>query len=333
MQLGMVGLGRMGANMARRLLRAGHRVVAYDRDPAAAPRPRGGGRGAPPRRSTTLVARPRAGRAPSGSCCRRARRPRRRSRALGERLERGRRRRRRRQLLVQGRRAARAAASPRRESATSTSGRAAACSGLERGYSLMIGGDADAFAPARARASGRSRRGAARSPPTPGREGAAGHGGGGLPPLRPAGRRPLREDGPQRHRVRAHAGVRRGLRHPARRGGDGVPEELRYRIDLAEVAEVWRRGSVVSSWLLDLAAAALARGSRARRVHGARAGLRRGTLDGAGRGRGGGAGDRHLGRALRPLPLAARTTASGRSSSPPCAGSSAATRRPPEPKE
>jgi 6-phosphogluconate dehydrogenase len=40
--------------------------------------------------------------------------------------------------------------------------------------------------------------------------------------------------------------------------GDGVPEEVRYRIDLAEVAEVWRRGSVVSSWLLDLAAAALA---------------------------------------------------------------------------
>jgi 6-phosphogluconate dehydrogenase (decarboxylating) len=34
MQLGMVGLGRMGANMARRLLRAGHGVAAYDRDPA-----------------------------------------------------------------------------------------------------------------------------------------------------------------------------------------------------------------------------------------------------------------------------------------------------------
>jgi 6-phosphogluconate dehydrogenase len=40
--------------------------------------------------------------------------------------------------------------------------------------------------------------------------------------------------------------------------GEGVAEEIRYRIDLAEVAEVWRRGSVVSSWLLDLAAAALA---------------------------------------------------------------------------
>lgn len=34
MDLGMVGLGRMGANMTRRLLEAGHRVVAYDLDPA-----------------------------------------------------------------------------------------------------------------------------------------------------------------------------------------------------------------------------------------------------------------------------------------------------------
>ena len=35
MQLGMIGLGRMGANMARRLLRGGHQVVTYDRTPAA----------------------------------------------------------------------------------------------------------------------------------------------------------------------------------------------------------------------------------------------------------------------------------------------------------
>ena len=35
------------------------------------------------------------------------------------------------------------------------------------------------------------------------------------------------------------------------------PEHYQYEIDIAEVAEVWRRGSVVSSWLLDLAAAAL----------------------------------------------------------------------------
>jgi 6-phosphogluconate dehydrogenase len=37
-----------------------------------------------------------------------------------------------------------------------------------------------------------------------------------------------------------------------------VPENRRYKLDLADVAEVWRRGSVVSSWLLDLSAIALA---------------------------------------------------------------------------
>jgi 6-phosphogluconate dehydrogenase len=63
-----------------------------------------------------------------------------------------------------------------------------------------------------------------------------------------------------------HNGVEYGLMQAFAEGfdilrgaaGGEVPEELRYRIDLAEVAEVWRRGSVVSSWLLDLAAAALA---------------------------------------------------------------------------
>ena len=37
-----------------------------------------------------------------------------------------------------------------------------------------------------------------------------------------------------------------------------VPENRRYKLDLADIAEVWRRGSVVSSWLLDLSAIALA---------------------------------------------------------------------------
>jgi 6-phosphogluconate dehydrogenase len=40
--------------------------------------------------------------------------------------------------------------------------------------------------------------------------------------------------------------------------GDNVPADLRYNLDLADIAELWRRGSVVSSWLLDLSAAALA---------------------------------------------------------------------------
>jgi len=44
------------------------------------------------------------------------------------------------------------------------------------------------------------------------------------------------------------------LRHASE---DALPPEHRYAFDLAEIAEVWRRGSVVSSWLLDLTAAAL----------------------------------------------------------------------------
>ena len=57
------------------------------------------------------------------------------------------------------------------------------------------------------------------------------------------------------------------------------PEYYQYDIDTAEVAEVWRRGSVIASWLLDLTAAAL-RSRRTSRASGARVRLRRGALDG-----------------------------------------------------
>ena len=79
-----------------------------------------------------------------------------------------------------------------------------------------------------------------------------------LPALRPERRRPLREDGPQRDRVRGHGRLRRGPQHPRqrrrrqarsarptprpRRSTD--PEYYQYEIDIPEVAEVWRRGSV-----------------------------------------------------------------------------------------
>jgi 6-phosphogluconate dehydrogenase len=43
-----------------------------------------------------------------------------------------------------------------------------------------------------------------------------------------------------------------------RQASPGVPEEERYAFDVADIAELWRRGSVVSSWLLDLSAQALA---------------------------------------------------------------------------
>jgi 6-phosphogluconate dehydrogenase len=63
-----------------------------------------------------------------------------------------------------------------------------------------------------------------------------------------------------------HNGIEYGLMQAFGEGFDilrnvnspAVPENRRYKLDLADVAEVWRRGSVVSSWLLDLTAIALA---------------------------------------------------------------------------
>jgi 6-phosphogluconate dehydrogenase len=63
-----------------------------------------------------------------------------------------------------------------------------------------------------------------------------------------------------------HNGIEYGLMQAYAEGIDilksvgkpEIPEERRYQLDLADIAEVWRRGSVVSSWLLDLTAAALA---------------------------------------------------------------------------
>ncbi len=107
------------------------------------------------------------------------------------------------------------------------------------------------------------------APPTPGRD-AGRHRAARLPPLRAVRCGSLREDGPQRHRVRDHGRVRRGANvlHRADIGSEEVqasaeiapldhPEYYRYDIDVPEVAEVWRRGSVVASWLLDLTAAAM----------------------------------------------------------------------------
>ena len=88
----------------------------------------------------------------------------------------------------------------------------------------------------------------------------------------PSGRRSLCEDDSQRHRIWPHGGLRRGPRTffttptSARPAARLMPRRLRcetrstikYDFDLAAISEVWRQGSVVASWLLDLTAAALA---------------------------------------------------------------------------
>ena len=167
--------------------------------------------------------------------------------------------------------------------------------GLERGYCLMVGGARRRGRAAgtdlrRARARASTRRRAPRRWPARRR---AEHRRARLAALRPDRRRPLREDGAQRHRVRADGRVRRGAeragqgrrrqRGPRRGRRDGAARPTRSTTSTTStwraIAEVWRRGSVVASWLLDLTADALRRRSRAERVRGPRQRLRRGPLD------------------------------------------------------
>ena len=143
--------------------------------------------------------------------------------------------------------------------------------GLERGYCLMIGGPDAAVTRLdpifRALAPGVDA--AAERTPGPHRRSRAR--GDGLPALRAVGRGPLREDGAQRHRVRAD-----GRRTPKASTSSTTPTSARARAPPTprprrcaiptptssistsrRSSEVWRRGSVVASWLLDLTAAAL----------------------------------------------------------------------------
>ena len=97
-----------------------------------------------------------------------------------------------------------------------------------------------------------------------------------------------------------------------------------YDFDMPEIAELWRRGSVIASWLLDLTAAALVESPRAERVQRPRVGLRRGPLD---RGRGDRRerpGQRAQRVAVQPLQLARR----GRLRRQAAVGDAQAVRRP-----
>ena len=105
------------------------------------------------------------------------------------------------------------------------------------------------------------------------------------------------------------------------------PEAYQYDIDVAEVAEVWRRGSVVGSWLVDLTADALARSPAPRRLPGPRLRLRRGPLDRDRRDRRERARPGHHRRAVSSGSRPAGSASSPTRSSPRCAPSSAGTPR------
>ena len=190
--------------------------------------------------------------------------------------------------------------------------------GLERGYCLMVGGDARRRRPPGAdlrHAGARRRRRRAHAGTL--RRRSAVDGRAGLAALRPERRRPLREDGPQRHRVRADGRLRRGPQR-ARQGQHRRRARTRRRRDGAArptpsttgttstwppIAEVWRRGSVVASWLLDLTAEALAADPELDGFAGNVSDSRRGPLDDQRRHRRGGAGARAVGRAVRAVQL------------------------------
>jgi len=129
--------------------------------------------------------------------------------------------------------------------------------GLERGYCMMIGGPKDVVQQLdpifKTLAPGRGD-----IPRTPGREKMTGTAEDGYIHCGPSG---------AGHFVKmVHNGIEYGLMQAYAEGFDifrnatskEVPEEHRYDLNLADIAEVWRRGSVVSSWLLDLTAIALA---------------------------------------------------------------------------
>jgi 6-phosphogluconate dehydrogenase len=255
MQLGMVGLGRMGGNMARRLLAAGHQVVGWNRGPEPLARLVSQG-GTAAASLAELVSRLQAPRAvwvmlPAGETTEKA------VQELAGLLSPG-------DALVDGGNsnfkddARRARALQPRGIHYLDAGTSGGVWGAERGYCLMVGGPAagvkllqpvlESLAPGRGGVE-----------PTPGRGGSETQG---WLHCGPAG---------AGHFVKmVHNGIEYGLMQAYAEGFDilrgaaaeQVPAELRYGLDLPAIAELWRRGSVVSSWLLDLTARALAEDPR-----------------------------------------------------------------------
>src|SRR5881409_3400939 len=265
MQIGMIGLGRMGANMARRLLNGGHQCVVFDMSPKAV---------------TELTEKKAVGSSSLGDLVRKLTKP----RAvwlmvpaavvdntiadLLPHLEAE-------DMLIDGgnsyyiddiRRAKELAPKGIHYVDVGTSG---GVWGLERGYCMMIGGEPDVVKrldPIFARLAP----GAGDIARTPGREKANGTSEQGYLHCGPNG---------AGHFVKmVHNGIEYGIMAAYAEGlgvlrsanvgkqGHAVdaettplrdPEHYQYDFDLPDIAELWRRGSVIASWLLDLSAAAL----------------------------------------------------------------------------
>jgi 6-phosphogluconate dehydrogenase len=230
MRIGMIGLGRMGGNMATRLLRGGHEVVAYDRDEAAVQRlaEHAGAAAAsslealvrqlePPRTVWVMVP---AGDPTEATIA-----------ALGASLAAG-------DVVVDGGNShyrdtqRRAAALAEAGVLLVDAGTSGGVWGLAEGYSLMVGGDAGAVA---------------RLEPV-------------LRTLAPGPERGWGRVGPSGagHFVKMiHNGIEYGMMQALAEGFAVLHRKGDLELDPAQIAEIWRHGSVVRSWLLDLTAALL----------------------------------------------------------------------------
>jgi 6-phosphogluconate dehydrogenase len=253
MQIGMIGLGRMGGNMVRRLMKGGHSCVVFDRGAdvvAAYAR-----EGATPAKSVQdLVSKLQKPRAvwimvPAGGPTEST------VQELAGVLEAG-------DTIIDGgnsffkddvRRSKDVGKKGIHYVDAGTSG---GVWGVERGYCLMVGGPKEAVSRVepilRTLAPGKGD-----IPPTPGRDG-KGTAEQGYLHCGPSG---------SGHFVKmVHNGIEYGLMQAYAEGFDifknatsrELPEDYRYDLNLGDIAELWRRGSVVSSWLLDLTSISLA---------------------------------------------------------------------------
>jgi len=254
MDLAIIGLGRMGGNIARRLMQAGHRCVVYDHDQQAVGKLAEAG-AAPAKDLADAVAQLPAPRIvwvmlPAGGPTEET------IHVLSETLQAG-------DIIIDGGNSfykddiRRSKTLKERGLHYVDVGTSGGVWGLERGYCMMVGGETDvvntidpilaALAP----------------------------GLGSIPRTkRPEGADPRAEQGyihagpvGSGHFVKmVHNGIEYGLMQAYAEGFDilktkastALPEDERFSLNVADIAEVWRRGSVVSSWLLDLTASALA---------------------------------------------------------------------------
>jgi len=254
MQIGVIGLGRMGGNIARRLMRHGHEAIIHDRDSrVVAALVRDGAIGvAGIDQLAHKLSRPRAvwmmlpaGEITEAEIAR-----------LAALLEPG-------DVILDGGNSfwkddiRRAATLKGRNIHYLDVGTSGGVWGLERGYCMMIGGEREvverldpifaALAP-----------GPGNLPRTPGRDGRDARAERGYIHAGPSG---------AGHFVKmVHNGIEYGLMQAYAEGFDilknagseALPVAERFDLDVTDIAEVWRRGSVIASWLLDLSASALA---------------------------------------------------------------------------